>query len=99
VSLQSLPNWCTPTKWRGAVLKSHSDRVLSVAGSPDGRRLATASLDNTARVWDAQTGAEIAVLKGHSDPVWRVAWSPDGRRLATASWDNTARVWDAQTGA
>ena len=50
--------------------------------------------DNTARLWDAETGTEIAVLKGHEHSVWSAAFSPDGRRVVTASSDNTARLWD-----
>jgi hypothetical protein len=73
--------------------------VRTLSWSPDGRRLATGSADNTARIWDGQSGAEVAVLKGHSDRVLSVAWSPDGRRLATGSDDNTARIWDGQSGA
>src|SRR5262249_44707641 len=71
----------------------------SVAFSPDSRRVASASDDHTARVWDAATGAELRALTGHAGPVHSVAFSPDGRRLATASYDHTARVWDAATGA
>jgi hypothetical protein len=67
-----------------------------VAFSPDGARLATASWDKTARLWDARTGEELLVLKGHTDEVHAVCFSPDGTRLATASADNTARLWDAR---
>ena len=42
-----------------------SDSVCSAAFSPDGKRVVTASDDNTARLWDAETGREIATLKGH----------------------------------
>jgi tetratricopeptide (TPR) repeat protein len=72
--------------------------VLSVAWSPDGSRLATASEDGTALVWDARTGQPALVLRGHGYAVFSVCWSPDGERLATASLDATARVWDARTG-
>jgi tetratricopeptide (TPR) repeat protein len=65
-----------------------------VAVSPDGARIVTGSHDNTARVWDAKTFAELAVLKGHTDEVSSVAVSPDGARIVTGSHDNTARVWD-----
>jgi WD40 repeat protein len=79
-------------------LNGHVDSVSSVSWSPDGKRLATGSADNTAKVWDAGTGRELLTLKGHEDNVDNVSWSPDGRRLATGSRDSTAKVWDAETG-
>ena len=69
-----------------------------MAWSPDGKRLATASDDQTAKVWDAASGQELLTLSGHSGGVYSVAWSPDGKRLATASDDQTAKVWDAASG-
>jgi hypothetical protein len=68
-----------------------------VAFSPDGRRIVTASQDNTARVWDAVKGQELLVLR-HTNSLAHVAFSPDGRRILTGSLDKTARVWDAATG-
>jgi WD40 repeat protein len=65
-----------------------------VAFSRDGRLLATASTDLTARVWDPATGEHLRTLTGHASGVWGVAFSPDGLLLATTSDDNTARLWN-----
>ncbi|HUS65221.1 MAG TPA: protein kinase [Kofleriaceae bacterium] len=75
----------------------HENIVGRVRFSPDGARIATASYDGTARVWDAATGAPQVTLQ-HEGPVLRVEWSPDGARLATAGQDG-ASLWDAATGA
>src|SRR5271170_6927233 len=80
-------------------LAGHTGLVNSVAFSPDGSRIVTASWDTTARMWDAKTGAALATLSGHKFWVNSAAFSPDGGRVVTTSWDKTARVWDAKTGA
>jgi hypothetical protein len=79
-------------------LFGHTDSVTSVCFSPDGQRLATASKDSTAKVWDARTGQQVLALQGHTNTVSSVSFSPDGQRLATGSHDTTAKVWDARTG-
>jgi WD40 repeat protein len=81
--------------WRFA-LGGHDGIVVSAAFSPDGSRIVTASVDKTARIWDAASAKEIAVLRGHDDTVNSAAFSPDGSRIVTASDDKTARIWDAQ---
>jgi hypothetical protein len=53
----------------------------------------TASIDNTARVWNADGSGAPTVLKGHEDRVMSAVFSPDGMRVLTASGDKTARVW------
>lgn len=81
------------------LLGGHGESVSCAVFSPDGGRIATASEDNTARVWDAASGTLIHTIEGHTGQVWNVAFSPGGERIVTASQDRTARVWDAETGA
>jgi WD40 repeat protein len=75
-------------------LRGHTMLVIDLASSPDGRRLATGSLDRTIKLWDTTTGEEVFTLRGHTAGVTCVAFSPDGRRIASASWDRAVRVWD-----
>ena len=75
--------------------KGHQGDVRSVSFSPDGKTIATASDDNTARLWNLQ-GQLIQEFKGHQGTVYSVSFSPDGKTIATASWDNTARLWNLQ---
>jgi hypothetical protein len=79
-------------------LHGHKSGVLAVAFSPDGSTLATASWDNTARLWNVHTHKPTAVLDYHSRGVLAVAFSPDGTTLATGSDDDTAWLWNARTG-
>jgi WD40 repeat protein len=71
-------------------------RPVSVAFSPDGSRLVTASSDGTVRQWDAATGEALVWLPGHSDYVYSLAFSPDGTTLVSSSGDTTLRLWDTE---
>ncbi len=80
------------------VYHGHSDRVRSVAWSPDGAHIVSASDDKTAQVWEAATGDHLFTYPGHSDRVNAVAWSPDSKLITSASSDSTVQVWEADTG-
>ena len=66
-------------------LKGHSGAVNSVTFSADGKLIATAGVDGTAKVWDAMTGSNLLTLPVDSRGAGGVAFSPDGTRLAVGS--------------
>jgi hypothetical protein len=80
-----------------ATLTEHSDVVYDAAFSPDGTKLATASLDKTVRIWSMPDAKPLQVLKGHSDFVYGVTFTPDGKHLLSCSKDRSIKVHDAET--
>jgi WD40 repeat protein len=79
-------------------LSDHTDRVISIALSPDGKTLASGSSDKTVKLWNVETGQEIRTLGSHSDFVRSIAFSPDGKTLASGSNDKTVKLWNVETG-
>ncbi len=76
----------------------HTDAVLSVTFSPDGRTLLTSSADKTARLWNVETGKQAHRLQGHFSDVNDVGFSPDNNQLLTAGQDGTVIVWTRANG-
>jgi WD40 repeat protein len=73
--------------------------VFTAEFSPTGTCIATASWNETFRIWDAATRTEILSLGGHEDGLHKAVFSSDGTRIVTASGDRIARIWNAVTGA
>jgi WD40 repeat protein len=86
-------------KWRCVyTLPGHSSFVNSLAISPDGKIMASASWDKTIKVWTLETGELIGTLTGHSDRVNSVAINFDGNLLASGSSDETIKFWNLHSG-
>jgi WD40 repeat protein len=80
-----------------ATLEGHAGGVSAIAFSPDGKSLASGSMDKTVRLWNLETGELTATLEGHSKGVRAVTFSPDGRTLASGSQEDAVRLWDVAT--
>lgn len=81
-----------------AIIRGHTNDVLSAGFSPDGRFIVTASRDWTARLWEAGTGQLLDEFRGHSGEVVTATFDPTGRFLLTAGRDATARIWEPNIG-
>ena len=79
-------------------LQGHNQGVRSVSFSPDSQTIATASDDQTIKLWNVKTGKAIQTFTGHNDKVRSVSFSPDGQTIATASDDQTIKLWNVETG-
>jgi len=80
------------------VLAGPTSTVISVDGSPDGRRIATGAYDGSLRIWDTAPGREVITIQAHDNIAWDVEYSPDGNRIVSAGMDGTVKFWDADSG-
>ena len=90
-----------PTRESPALVRElvgHARWVTACTVTPDGRRVVSASDDETLKVWDLDSGRVLATLEGHTNTVTACAVTPDGRRVISASDDQTLKVWDLATG-
>ena len=85
-------------KFDETLLQGHTDRVMSVSFSPDGKTIASGSHDETIRLWETSTGKLIRTLTGHTGSIMSVSFSPDGKTIASGGYDNTIRLWETSTG-
>jgi WD40 repeat protein len=98
LSIQSPTSTAPSLRTALYIYRGHSASVVTVAWSPDGKRIASGSNDSTVQVWDATNGGHVYTDHGHVGRVNAVVWSPDGKRIASGSADTTSQVWDAVNG-
>jgi WD40 repeat protein/serine/threonine protein kinase len=89
--------WDTTTGTAVGVLRGHEGPVRALAYSPDGKRLASGSADQTVRLWDPAAGREVAVFRGHEKPLEWLSYSPNGQRICSLD-EGSGRLWDTTTG-
>ncbi len=92
--------WDLATRQSAMRFSPHGS-VASANFSPDGRRVVTGSWDNTARIWDVDTGRSLLKLEGddgHTKYVNSAVFSSDGSQVVTASDDRTIKIWNADSG-
>lgn len=77
--------------------QGHLDFISSAMYAPDGKRIITASFDNTSKIWDAETLQEIGTLEGNEDGVISAVYSPDGKHIVSIDCESVVKVWDAET--
>jgi ribosome assembly protein 4 len=87
-----------PITRASSTLEGHSEAILSVAFSPDGKNLASGSGDTTVRIWDLNTETPMFTCEGHKHWVLFVSFSPDCKKLASGGMDHNILLWNVETG-
>ena len=89
--------WTQGRQQPDQVFEGHRGPIVSIAVSPEGTRLASASWDHTVRIWSLGDGLQ-QVLEGHTQNVNGVAFTPDGRSLVSVGYDHELRIWPSAGG-
>ena len=79
-------------------MEGHTDGVISIDISSDGKLLVSGSKDKTIRIWNLLTGTCLHILNGHTEGVYSVSFSDDGKMIISGSGDNTIRIWGIDKG-
>jgi WD40 repeat protein len=94
----SIALWDATSFKQALLLKGHTERVMALLYSPDGRMLASGDQTGSVRLWDDASGKALQVLQGHTKVVVSLAYSRDCASLAASALDGTVRIWDTQSG-
>jgi hypothetical protein len=93
---QSSDTWDVRTGLLIRTFVGNTATICGLAFTPNGRRLASTSIDETVKLWDVAMGREALLLRGHTSAVFHAAFSPDGTRLAIGDNDCKPKLWDAR---
>ncbi len=90
--------WTSPKQQPDEIFEGHKGPIASIAVSPDGTTLASASWDRSVRLWALKQDSASRVLEGNTQNVNGVAFSPDGKNVVSAGYDATVRIWPVSGG-
>eukprot|EP01132_Coremiostelium_polycephalum_P007927 gene7927-9753_t len=88
----------TPVTRCANSMSGHTEAVLNLSFSPNGKGLASVGGDTTLRIWDLNTYTPIHTCKGHKNWVLQVAWSPDCKKIATGDMNGDIIIWNSENG-